>query len=280
MSGKACCAMARRLAGRLAALDLELRKGAHLGYAKLATQYGQPASSIERHKKVCLGLGRAPKATVPTPDPAVAPVIVVAPKPSKEASKNGGGKSLDAQEQVAGAGAREPPNLAESRAHKVAWILREMILGRWTEDNERAGVRELAERWKLQTSTVEEYARSARDSLAISAASVAEVRAYSAHWHETIRDKALDGEEPDLRTAAQAQNNFDRALGVVGDSKQVTINIVQHPAFVAMVDAALDALRPFPQARAAVVGAWQQAAKELQQPEPTVLLTTGEEMPG
>lgn len=55
-----CCAMAKRLEERLVNLDDELRKPAHPAYAKLAAQYGQPPSSIERHKKVCLGLA-APK---------------------------------------------------------------------------------------------------------------------------------------------------------------------------------------------------------------------------
>lgn len=242
MSEKICCALAKRLGDRLAALDAELRKEAHLGYAKLAAQYGQPASSIERHKKVCLGLARTSKPSAPVPDPAAAPPIVVSSKPSLDERLDGTQKILDTQDSIAGTSAREPPNLAESRAHKVAWILRQMILGQWTDENERAQVRLLVDRWKLSPDTVAEYVRSAKDSLAISSASVAQVKAYSAHWHETIRDKALDDETLDLRTAATAQSNYDRALGVTGDAK-IQINLAEDPKFRAAAQRFVDAVQ-------------------------------------
>jgi truncated hemoglobin YjbI len=79
----------------------------------------------------------------------------------------------------------------------------------------------------------------------------------------------------DMKTALSTQVEINKLRGATKDAKMV-VNVVQSPAWAAMVECTLDALQTFPEARAAVVDAWQRTARALQQPEPTVLLGTAE----
>jgi hypothetical protein len=69
-----------------------------------------------------------------------------------------------------------------------------------------------------------------------------------------------------------ARSKMDAALAITKAGPLVSINVVESPAFLALVDATLNALRGMPEARARVIEAWQSSARELQQPEPKVLV--------
>lgn len=272
-----CCKVARRLGPKkLAKLDAELRDPAHRSFAKLGESYDVPRSSIEAHKKVCLRLG-VPKphldpSTVPAPEPVPVRVLDVQ-KTVQESSR----KPVDVQN-PADSRAHVSAITATSRAERVAWIVQE-ILGRRPENlfHRAAEVPRLAALWGLGETTVEEYVRAAEDVITVNAGDVRSAKVQCALDTRAIRDRAI--ELDDLQSANAAQKELNRVLGAVDDGKKVVVNVVQHPAFMAMVDVALDALRPWPEARAAVVNAWMRAAKELEQPAPQIVIGTGEEIP-
>ena len=275
-----CCSVARALTTeRLAKLDTELRDPDHRSFAKLSAAFGVPRSGIERHKKVCLKLGIPKPHFDPTSVQRSEPVAVRVDtsKTSKNTSKDARESTLDVQD-VAEPRARVSAICAKTRAERVAWIVQEMTLGR-PNDKPFEVMRDvpiLAVQWGLSEETVREYARSAEDSLQLNIGDVKAAKMQGVAFWTRLRDAAF--EAGDFRSAAVAQTGIDRIRGAIDDSKKVVVNVVQSPAFMAMVDVALTALRPWPDARRAVTQAWTQAAKELQQPEPTVLLTTGEEL--
>lgn len=278
-----CCSVAKTLdAKRLAKLDAELRDPEHRSFAKLSAAYGVPRSGVEKHKKVCLKLG-VPKphldpASIPKSEP-VGIRVENTSKASKNTSKDAAQNTLDIQD-VAAPRAPVSAICAKSRAERVAWIVQEMTLGRPNEKpfDIMREVPILAQQWGLSEETVREYARSAEDALQLNLGDVEAAKTQGILFWTRLRDAAF--EAGDFRAAAVAQTGIDRIRGAIDDGKKVVVNVVQSPAFMAMVDTALTALRPWPPARDAVVEAWRETAKELQQPEPTVLLTTGEELMG
>jgi hypothetical protein len=136
----------------------------------------------------------------------------------------------------------------------------------------------LATVWKLSEDTVREYVRSAEDARRMNRGDVAAARAQGEAFLVRCRDDALDAD--DFQAAIAAQKELNRVTGAVDVSKTIKVVVTNTPEFLALVDATLDALVPFPAARAAVVARWTQAAKDLEQPPPQVFLTTGEDVPG
>lgn len=258
MSGTtACCSVARDLpAKRLANLNEELRNPDHRSFAKLSAAYGVARSSVEKHKKVCMRLGVAkphfdPRSIAP---PAPTPVRVDVQKTSMDGVQN----SVDVQDRMPPARAPVSSNDAESRPERVALIVQKIVHGRPGEKGfePMRDVPLLAKEWGLAEATVREYVRAAEDVLRINAGDVEAAKVQSVVFLTKLRDAAFDAQ--DYRSAREAQAEINRVTGAVDDSTKVQVNIVQHPAYIATMQAILEALRPFPDARAKVVRAVQE----------------------
>lgn len=308
---KACCGLAAKLgAAKLAELDAELRRPNHRSFRKLAAELYVRHNAVERHKKGCLKLGEpvprevrtfeAPETKDLPPireraprrrpvSQGVPPALPADSVVSHEVSYGTGNGTASVPDGTAPADGTDPAlaarapahgseNPSERRRNRVLEIVAAMSDGTW--DTPRDNVAKRAAEWGVSRATVEDMVREASVGAAVDPASVEARRAVAmGRWGWGVEQartaietgpKGYDTMSKLLSAYAQMQTGWDKAAGVLDESPKV-VNVIGHPVFMAMLESVIQAVQPFPEARAAVMAAVKAKLDVLRQPTPAAL---------
>jgi len=236
MSGKACCALGKRLGPvRLAALNDILRTPGHRSFGKLATEFGESDKKpIERHKHRCLKVGNPEKKPLVPPPEDLPEVRVSQGTEGTDVGTNPGVPtgSTDTRPRAPVSG-----KLAKTKDEKVAHVLGQMAAGAFDPDRD---IVLLANEWDMAPGSVANIVAEAARFRRINRGDVTQIAELAMSYWRRIYNNALDAEPefPDtksklLAVAAQAQAGWDKASGLYDDAIKINLNLSADPGFQA-----------------------------------------------